>query len=481
MSKRIDKRLIIGVIVVIIAFFFFLIGIIYLTYESKVGWETIIPDRPPRYLEKDTQGLVWYADIHEEHIESIKGDQIQIPVDSAEGGIDGFLFDHQGKLWVTTTYDYILIRDTKLAWKRFTPKEDIKLVGGISIIDHQGRAWGNFYLNGHCYFSYVEFDQEKMKYSYNVSSAFQFGPSCGDLQSTIGREGNVWVIKDKQLQVFGSDGQWIEKTEIIPSFGGDFVFDEKGNIWIGSGDTDLHMLDQDMSLTTYPGVRSETTGTFLVDVYGVDSMGRVWGEKWNKGIFMFTPEDGWDFYNSKNSGIPYDNYYSFLIDNEDRVWISTNRGLVMFDPTQARSEFDPDTNAFLRDAILPIIFLITVLITVNTIAFMQPGVIKLKTMLEFGLGFWGWLIFTTLFWGSIKFMEAKLGESAMILICCFLSPLPITIISLILFAIKRRRIALGIFSALLINAIMTLMLTPVAVPYSYRGLDFLFLVPFFYP
>ena len=185
-----------------------------------------------------------------------------------------------------------------------------------------------------------------------MSSAIKVGSSSEYLQSTIDRGGNVWVIKDEKLIALGPDGQQIEKTERIPSLGGNFAFDEEGNIWVGSLETDLHMLDRDMALTTYPSDRRETTEAFPVDVYGVDSMGRVWGEKSNKGYFMFTPEDGWDFFNSKNSGIPSDKYYSFLVDDEDRVWISTKKGLVMFDPTQETSGFDPDRNAFLRDAIL---------------------------------------------------------------------------------------------------------------------------------
>ena len=112
---------------------------------------------------KDTQGLVWFAGFHKKFIESIEGDQLQVPVDSAESGIDGFQFDHQDTLWVTTSDDYLLIRDTELAWKTFTPKEELRIILGISIIDQQGRAWGFFYPDDHCYFSYIELDEEKME------------------------------------------------------------------------------------------------------------------------------------------------------------------------------------------------------------------------------------------------------------------------------------------------------------------------------
>jgi hypothetical protein len=122
-----------------------------------------------------------------------------------------------------------------------------------------------------------------------------------------------------------------------------------------------------------------------------------------------------------------------------------------------------------------------VLITVNTVALMQPGVIGSRTVLEFGSGLLGWSIFTILFWGSLHYLEGRLGESAMVLMFCFFVPLLMAIISLVLFAVKRRYIALGIFSAILVNAILRLIASPVAVPYSYRGLDLLFLVPFFYP
>ena len=155
------------------------------------------------------------------------------------------------------------------------------------------------------------------------------------------------------------------------------------------------------------------------------------------------------FYNTSNSGLLSDQISDILIDDEDRIWVSTDTGLVMFVPNQESSAMDHNSIANLKKFFLPSGFLAVFLIVVNAIALTQPSEFQKANLVEFGWGILGFFLFTSLFWIVYDFVRNLVGEGAIFQLFFFLIPLRITIITLIFFTIKRQWVALGIFSAVI--------------------------------
>ena len=73
--------------------------------------------------------------------------------------------------------------------------------------------------------------------------------------------------------------------------------------------------------------------------------------------------------------------------------------------------------------------------------------------IDFIVGFVGWFVIHTLYYGLTYFISEQMGESGIMLMPCFCLPLPITIIALILLSLTRYWIASGALSAIAVNAI----------------------------
>jgi len=85
----------------------------------------------------------------------------------------------------------------------------------------------------------------------------------------------------------------------------------------------------------------------------------------------------------------------------------------------------------------------------------KPRAISSKTIRGFCVGAIGWFALHSFFWGAIGLISSGMGPGAIIMVSCVFVPAPANIIVLALLLTRpaRRWIALGAFSAFVINSI----------------------------
>jgi ligand-binding sensor domain-containing protein len=105
------------------------------------------------------------------------------------------------------------------------------------------------------------------------------------------------------------------------------VLDEQDRFWISNEKGEISVVDSDMRVTRYPG----DAETDLVFVFGVDQQNRVWGTT-DEGLYMYTPEGKGTVYKTRNSGLPHSRIHDALLDSQGNVWVATEGGLAVFNP-----------------------------------------------------------------------------------------------------------------------------------------------------
>ncbi|HOO98227.1 MAG TPA: two-component regulator propeller domain-containing protein, partial [Bacteroidales bacterium] len=143
------------------------------------------------------------------------------------------------------------------------------------------------------------------------------------------KEGDIWIATsvgvdryDHETGVFShltnlvSNEQvyWIEK-------------DSQGNMWLGTlGEVIIYSPDDDRIY------RHAEHSRYLTE----DSQGRYWIATNDRGIAVYSIEEGPSKYYGENEGLSNNQAFCILEDNKHFLWISTSNGLSRFDPGSAQ-------------------------------------------------------------------------------------------------------------------------------------------------
>src|SRR5215207_8509447 len=111
---------------------------------------------------------------------------------------------------------------------------------------------------------------------------------------------------------------------------------------------------------------------------------------------------------------------------------------------------------------IPTVIFIVVLVIVLVSLYRRTGSISGRNVLHLVIGFLGWFLINTLLWVWVRQSESG---TEFINPARFL-PMLVTIVALVALYRTRRWIILGILSAILVNAIGTLLTPPVMDNYS---------------
>ncbi|MBI3510256.1 MAG: hypothetical protein HY064_06300 [Bacteroidetes bacterium] len=159
----------------------------------------------------------------------------------------------------------------------------------------------------------------------------------GDVQTlTIGLDNSVW---------FGTHGASAGQTNLCRLFVNDSLgiyntlntplpensihaleTDDSGKIWIATSSFLLTFYDSVWSQINLNGTPLESSQ--VKSIYA-DHFHKVWLITYGKGIISY---DGinWNWYDSKNSGLPSNNVNSLRVDSNNNLWIATDNGLARF-------------------------------------------------------------------------------------------------------------------------------------------------------
>lgn len=119
---------------------------------------------------------------------------------------------------------------------------------------------------------------------------------------------------------------------------------------------------------------------------------------------------------------------------------------------------------------------------VLALAFRRPGAWNSRNWRAFSTGLLGWFLVNTLLWLWVNDSVARSSGTLFINPVVAVPPLVNIVALLVLLAARRWMVLLGAFSAIMMNAIGTLLATPVTATYQEDGIvAIIFNLPFFLP
>jgi streptogramin lyase len=418
--------------------------------NKNIGWSTYIKNVYVGDLAVDKNGKVWAVYYYDKGLENRlhaeDGTTVDPPLDKGDY-LWKLAIDSQDQKWVGTARGVVEMQDLQGKWTIYTP-ENPNVVDHLAI-DGEGRAWVKNYMG----LGVIDPSQKRTTYT--------TPDPVGDF--FVDKQGRVWVENGNGLRVLDSNGEWITYSS---KGGPPMDFDQKGQIWMSLGwEEGIGMLDQKGNLTTYPltyGLVSENVlpdiARITANAIVVDNKDQIWVGTTNHGLFMFNSSTGWTTFNEQNFGLPADSSTALVVDGQGRVWVGTGGGIYIINTNEVSAPMRPSLASTL---ILPSITLGVALIIGVIIAFMLSSMPSPKTViLHFALGFLGWFVINSIYWGVLivmmrKFFGPGSGEAILILLPCVLAQLPLSgIVVLLLWTrFKKREIAFGAFWAIVVNSL----------------------------
>lgn len=163
------------------------------------------------------------------------------------------------------------------------------------------------------------------------------------------RSGTIWIGTygrglekfDKQTEKFT---HYKNDPNIPNSLSNNFVReiyeDRSGNFWVGTEGGGLNKFNRDKeTFTSYrsdSNVKNKINNDYIFSIYE-DKLGNLWIGTWGGGLNKFNPKtETFNYFTSKD-GLSSDAIYAILADENENLWLSTNKGL---------SKFNPQTVAF---------------------------------------------------------------------------------------------------------------------------------------
>lgn len=148
----------------------------------------------------------------------------------------------------------------------------------------------------------------------------------------------LWVGTQFGLNIYhyDTDNFSLFQPEIFRNkFIYDILEDKKGNMWFCTRYSGIYKLDAATNKVTHCKIQSlqnEGTNAQIVSVYE-DSAGNIWFGSLNEGVIIYNRTQNILRGFSKNQKLPNTNAYGILEDDFGKIWISTNQGISIYDPS----------------------------------------------------------------------------------------------------------------------------------------------------
>jgi signal transduction histidine kinase/ligand-binding sensor domain-containing protein len=147
-------------------------------------------------------------------------------------------------------------------------------------------------------------------------------------------EGRIWIAKSDSIYVFNRERtafkNMVTKFKMLQQFKGSSLVDRLGNLWIGSIDKGVLLIN-----TKAPLIESLTVETALSEqnVWGIkeDKNGNVWMAT-RKGINIYDPHENKIKILGASQGLASDLVGRMSKDRNSNFWVSTNSGFSRIDP-----------------------------------------------------------------------------------------------------------------------------------------------------
>lgn len=127
------------------------------------------------------------------------------------------------------------------------------------------------------------------------------------------------------------DQHHLDSEEIIA-----ITEDDKGNFYIGTGSAGLYVLDKNHTLTehyTHDVNDKHSIGNSRIKALHIDQKGYLWVGTAGGGLNKLDPVENIFYHYDENDGLSDNTVYGILEDFRGRFWLSTNKGISLFDET----------------------------------------------------------------------------------------------------------------------------------------------------
>jgi signal transduction histidine kinase/ligand-binding sensor domain-containing protein/DNA-binding response OmpR family regulator len=239
-----------------------------------------------------------------------------------------FWLDSQGKIWIGTEDGGVNLYDPDtqiFSYLVHNPGNPASLSSNCIksfMEDGTGNLWIATFRGG---INRIHLQTGKLTHFRNNPN--DQGTICDDRVWNLLKDsaGKIWIATSSGVDIFDSQTGRFRRFERIPS--GTQVNwiseDQSGNLWIGGRD-ELYIFNP---RNNYFNQFHEYTRAFLED-----TKGRIWITTLNKGLALYSKENGAVRYFGEKEGIANNQAVSILEDNNHFLWIGTTNGLSLFDP-----------------------------------------------------------------------------------------------------------------------------------------------------
>lgn len=255
--------------------------------------------------------------------------------------ITSLLEDEQGIIWIAsadaglTRYDHRLPAAQQFKQYRHNPKDSasipINIINAITA-DKEGYLWlatgGNRVLR---------FNKQTEKFEAPVKEGTRNALSLViDNSDTlwVGRQGGGMLKVNIHDLKYNMDHRYSDLYADLPHASVSSLYkDKRGNIWFGSWDKVLYRFNKEQQ-------REEAFASPADDIlsFAEDTAGHIWMGGKNNGLFIYDPEKN-SFGNLRydpalEGTIADDRINCIYIGKDGMVWLGTNRGVSIYNPSQ---------------------------------------------------------------------------------------------------------------------------------------------------
>jgi len=292
---------------------------------------------------KDNGGILWagtngggvdYYDPNKNYF------QLYRKSENGEGLPDNYVSSFEevdsGKILIGTKSGLCIFNPNTLKYEYFNPGES-KYMAHVRALLVEGN---NLWIGSLTGFSQYNLMTGRYKNWEVGNGSNEIGN--GQVVSIIkARDGKIWIGTLKGLNVYDPFTNTFDK-DISPEENSDFLHkqinslmeDKDGNIWIGTPNGLTLMDSKSRKFTLFQNNEQDASSlskNYVMSSFQ-DSEGEIWISTWGGG-FNKVINNGESFLRfGTNQGLPDDVVYGFLEDKEGYLWLSTNKGLVRFNP-----------------------------------------------------------------------------------------------------------------------------------------------------
>ena len=241
-----------------------------------------------------------------------------------------------GKLWIGTEDGGINILDKETNQFSILDTSNGLSSNNIHAIheDNKGHIWIGTFFGGLNKYEKKTGKISHYKYSRSDSTSISNSSVYSIFQDDSGR---LWVGTQNGLNIYNynTDGFELFMPKVLGhKFVYDILQDSDLNLWFCTRNSGIFKLDYKSKKLTQPGLElfsSKNIQKQIVSAYQ-DKKGDIWFGTLNEGVLIYDKTKGEISPFHLNHKLPNSNVYGILEDNNGNKWMSTNRGLSVYNP-----------------------------------------------------------------------------------------------------------------------------------------------------